>query len=207
VRIQTLGLADYQKTWELQRELLKERRLGRVPDTLLLLEHPPVYTRGISSQTPAPPNLPHPAHLIERGGDWTYHGHGQLVGYPIVHLAELQLTVSGYLRLLEEILIDSLRPLGLKAEVIKGFTGVWCENKKIASIGIAVKNGIAYHGFSLNVCCDLGAFKLIYPCKLEPQEISSLEVLLKRPIEVKEAQVYVAETFLKKMGERSFCPA
>ncbi len=207
MRIQTLGLSEYQKTWELQRELVQERKLGRIPDTLLLLEHPPVYTRGVSSRTPPPQNLPHPSHLVERGGDWTYHGPGQLVGYPIVDLAERGLKVRSYLRFVEETLIEALRSLGLQAEIIKGFTGVWCENKKIASIGIAVKNGITYHGFSLNVCCDLSPFQAIYPCKLEPQEISSLELLLRRPIAVKEAQDCVANAFSKKMRELSFSPA
>ena len=201
MEIRSLGLLDYQKVWELQRELVQERRLGLIPDTLLLLEHFPVYTRGISSQTAIPAHLPHPAHLIERGGDWTYHGPGQLVGYPIMNLAECGLRVREYLRFLEGILIDSLKELGLKAETMKGFTGVWCGNKKIASIGIAVKNGISYHGFSLNVCCDLSPFHLIYPCKLEPDEISTLQLLLKRTLTVKEVEDRVKETFLRKTRE------
>ena len=201
MEIKALGLSDYQKIWELQRELVQERRGDRISDTLLLLEHFPVYTRGISSQTPLPPNLPYPAHLIERGGDWTYHGPGQLIGYPIINLADMGLRVREYLRLLEEVLIDSLNSFGLRAKTMKGFTGVWCENKKIASIGIAVKNGISYHGFSLNVCCDLSPFHFIYPCKLEPQEISNLELLLKKPVAVKEVEECVREMFLRKIKE------
>ncbi len=197
--VRFLGLLDYAKAWDLQRDLVKQRKQGLIPDTLLLLEHPPVYTRGISSKTPQPPNLPHPAYLIERGGDWTYHGPGQLVGYPIVDLGKLGLKVRDYLRLLEEILIESMKIFGLKGETVKGLTGVWCQSKKVASLGIAVKNGISYHGFSLNVCCDLKTFSAIYPCKLEPESLSTLQELIKKTVSTAELQEAVAKVFLKKL--------
>ncbi len=198
LEVRFLGLLDYAKALDLQRDLVHQRKKGLIPDTLLLLEHPPVYTRGISSQTPRPPNLPHPAYLVERGGDWTYHGPGQLVGYPIIDLGSRNLKVRDYLRFLEDVIIESLGSFGLKAETIKGLTGVWCQNKKVASIGVAVKQGISYHGFSVNVCCDLKAFSAIYPCKLEPETLSNLEVLTEKPVSVKECAHAVAGVFNRK---------
>jgi lipoate-protein ligase B len=189
---------DYGKALDLQRELLAQRKKGLISDTLLLLEHPPVYTCGISSKTTQPPNLPHPAYLVERGGDWTYHGPGQLVGYPIINLSTRNFKVRDYLRFLEDVIIESLESFGLKAETIRGLTGVWCQNKKVASIGIAVKQGIAYHGFSINVSCDLKAFSAIYPCKLEPATISNLEALMKRSVSVKECARAISEVFARK---------
>ncbi len=197
--VRFLGLLDYSKAWDIQRDLVQQRKQGLIPDTLLLLEHPPVYTRGISSRTSQPPFLPHPAYLIERGGDWTYHGPGQLVGYPILDLSGLGLKVRGYLRLLEEILIESLEAFGLKGTTVKGLTGVWCQNKKVASLGIAVKNGISYHGFSLNVDCDLKPFSAIYPCKLEPEALSSIQDLTKKTVPMKKIQETVAKIFLEKV--------
>ena len=196
--VRFLGLLDYEKALELQRELVFQRKKNLIPDTLLLLEHPPVYTRGISAKTTQPPNLPHPAYLVERGGDWTYHGPGQLVGYPIIDLSARNFKVRDYLRFLEDVIIESLRYFGLKAETIRGLTGVWCQNRKVASIGIAVKQGIAYHGFSINVSCDLKAFSAIYPCKLEPQTLSNLEALMKKPVLVEECARAVAEVFTQK---------
>ncbi len=196
--IRFLGLLDYGKALDLQRELLAQRKKGLISDTLLLLEHPPVYTRGISSKTTQPPNLPHPAYLVERGGDWTYHGPGQLVGYLIIDLSARNLKVRDYLRFLEGVIIESLESFGLKAETIRGLTGVWCQDKKVASIGIAVKQGISYHGFSVNACCDLKAFSSIYPCKLEPATISNLEALMKRPVSVEECARAIAEVFVRK---------
>ena len=204
--VRFLGLLDYSKAWDIQRDLVQQRKQGLIPDTLLLLEHPPVYTRGISSRTSQPPFLPHPAYLIERGGDWTYHGPGQLVGYPILDLSGLGLKVRGYLRLLEEILIESLEAFGLKGTTVKGLTGVWCQNKKVASIGIAVKQGISYHGFSLNVSCDLKAFSAIYPCKLEPETLSNIWNLAREPLSMEQVRKTVAKVFLKKMQSLSFAP-
>lgn len=201
MEVKNLGLQDYRKTWDLQRRLIEERREGLIGDTLLLLEHPPVYTRGISAQTPPPATLPHPFYLIERGGDWTYHGPGQLVGYPLIRLSERGFLVRDYLRFLESTLIEGLSHIGIKGEAIKGLTGVWAQGKKIGSIGIAVKQGISYHGFSLNVCCDLKPFHSIYPCKLEPDEVSTLEILLKRPISVKEVLDIIAPIFSKALEE------
>ncbi|MBI5631674.1 MAG: lipoyl(octanoyl) transferase LipB [Elusimicrobia bacterium] len=195
--VRALGLKDYREAWALQKSLVEERRQGKIPDTLLLLEHPPVYTRGASSKSPAPAFLPHPLHEVERGGDLTYHGPGQLVGYPIIHLGERALKVRTYLRSLEAVLIEALRPLEIEAEALRGFTGVWAGRRKLASIGIAVKDQVAYHGFALNVNCDLAAFSAIHPCNLEPEQMTSLERLWGRPADFGAVLRRVAEGFLE----------
>ena len=194
--VRVLGTREYSEVWGLQKKLVKERLSGKIPDTLLLLEHFPVYTCGASSRAAVPGRLPHPYHVVERGGDYTYHGPGQLVGYPIVRLGEKGLNPVSYLRALETILIDAVRPLGIEAETLKGFTGVWSRGRKIASIGVAVRRDVAYHGFALNVACDLTPFGAIYPCNLEPGSVSSLKKLLGRNVDMKDVIRRVRESFL-----------
>ncbi len=194
--IRALGLKDYDEVWRLQRLLVAERLRGQGSDTLLLVEHPPVYTCGVSSKAVAPAPLPHPYRIVERGGDFTYHGPGQLVGYPILDLHKRGLTARSYLRSLEAVLIEALRPLGLEAETLKGFTGVWCRGRKVASIGVAVKDRISYHGFALNVCCDLEPFRAIYPCNLQPEQMTDLEGLLGRRLDFQAVLRTVADAFL-----------
>lgn len=191
-----IGLKEYAEVWSLQKELVEKRLRGEIDDTLLLCEHLPVYTRGVSSRAVVPCFLPHPFHVVERGGDITYHGPGQLVGYPIVHLGRRGLRPRQYLRALEAVLIEALRPFGLEAETLRGFTGVWCSGKKIASIGVAVKDQVAYHGFALNVSCDLEPFCAIHPCNLQPQEISTVQALLGRPVDAMVMMRAVADAFL-----------
>jgi lipoyl(octanoyl) transferase len=198
--VRALGLKEYTEVWRLQKELVDKRLRGEIPDTLLLLEHLPVYTRGVSSRAVPPCFLPHPYHTVERGGDLTYHGPGQLVGYPILHLGERNLRPRSYLRALEAVLIEAVRPLGLEAETLRGFTGVWCGGKKIASIGVAVKDQVSYHGFSLNVCCDLEGFHAINPCNLEADQIGTLQALLGRPLDSMRVMSVVAEAFLQYFG-------
>lgn len=192
-----LGLTDYQEAWDLQKRLVQERALGRRPDTLILLEHPPVVTRGrgFNGRTMAGTALP--VFDIERGGDVTYHGPGQLVGYPIVHLKERGLTVGRYIRLLEQALIEAAGAFGLSAERLAGFTGVWAGGRKIASIGIAVKSWVTYHGFALNVSPDLAQFQGIYPCGLQPEQMASLESLLGRKLPLSDVSAEV-EAALKR---------
>lgn len=194
--VRALGLRDYMDVWELQKVLVDKRLSGEIPDTLLLTEHLPIYTRGKSSKSPVPPSLPHPMRTAERGGDLTYHGPGQLVGYPIVHLGERGLKIRTYLRTLEAVLIEAVRPLEVKAESLRGFTGVWAGGKKLASIGVAARGPVAYHGFALNVNLDLAPFRAIHPCNLEPDQMTSLELLLGRPVALDEVLRRVADTFL-----------
>ncbi|MBI3552824.1 MAG: lipoyl(octanoyl) transferase LipB [Elusimicrobia bacterium] len=204
--VRALGLKEYAEVWQLQRELVEKRREGEIPDTLILVEHLPVYTRGISSKAVVPCFLPYPLHSVERGGDLTYHGPGQLVGYPIIDLGERSLKIRSYLRTLEAVLIEALRPLDLEAEVLRGFTGVWCQGKKIASIGVAVKDSVSYHGFALNVSVDLEPFSHINPCNLEPDEIGSIQGLLGRPVHHHQVLKLVADAFLAWFAEPTRVP-
>src|SRR5216683_1416208 len=160
------GTVPYDEALAWQRQLADDRIAGRLPnDVLLLLEHPPVVTLGRNS---------HAAHLlepigievfeVERGGDVTFHGPGQLVGYPILDLRAYKQDLHWYLRTLEQALIDALGILAIPAERNPGLTGVWTRGRKIASIGIHVKQWVTWHGFALNVTTDLAAFDRIVPC-------------------------------------------
>ena len=195
--IKSLGLKPYEEVWSLQRSLVEQRARGAARDTLLLCEYESVYTRGQSSKAFVPPSLPHPLHAVERGGDITYHGPGQLVGYPILKLEDHGLRPRSYLRVLEEVLILGLRPLGVEAKTLRGFTGLWCGGKKICSIGVAVKEGVSYHGFAVNVSCDLSPFRSIHPCNLEPDQMTTLQAVLQRPVQPDELVEPLSKAFLE----------
>ena len=191
------GRVPYGEALEWQRRLAQDRIAGRLAhDVLLLLEHPPVITLGRNS---------HAAHVladgagievfeIERGGDVTYHGPGQLVGYPIVDLRALDEDVVRYVRLLENTLIDALGAFGIAAGRVRGYPGVWVGEAKIAAIGVAVKRKVTMHGFALNVAPDLDHFTVINACGLG-KPVTSMKRLLKRPVPVGEVQPVVARAF------------
>lgn len=177
-----LGRMTYAEALDLQRALAQQRIDGTVDrDLLLLVEHNPVITVGRSTVT----NLPLPAAAlsergvevfdVERGGDVTFHGPGQLVGYPIFHLAEHRQDLHWFLRTLESALITSLGALGVSAERREGYTGVWTAARKIASIGIHVKQWVTWHGFALNVTTDLSYFDLIVPCGIPGVIMTSVQ--------------------------------
>ena len=171
------GLVHYGEALEWQRRLAADRIAGRLPhDLLLLLEHPPVLTLGRSSHAT---NLLRPDGVevfeVERGGDVTFHGPGQLVGYPILDLCQHRQDLHWYLRTLEQALIDGLGELGIPAERNSGWTGVWTRGRKIASIGIHVKQWVTWHGFALNVTTDLGWFDRIVPCGIPGVVMTSVE--------------------------------
>lgn len=184
------GLTSYAQTQELQKQLVDLRIADQIPDTILFLEHTPVITRGRGLQftgEPRPKHLPVPANLpdgiefhdCERGGDLTFHGPGQLVIYPIVKLDGRGIgpsrDITKYLRNLEQILISCLSDYGLKASVRENATGVWINDRKIASIGIAVRKWVTYHGIAINVVNDLRPFHLISPCGFKPEVMTSLQ--------------------------------
>ena len=171
------GNVPYAEGLEWQRRLADERITGHLDrDLLLLLEHPPVVTLGRGSH---PEHVLQPAGIdvveVERGGDVTYHGPGQLVGYPIIDLRNYKQDLHWYLRTLEQTLIEALGFLGIPAETNKGFTGVWTRGRKIASIGIHVKQWVTWHGFALNVTTDLSDFDRIVPCGIQGVEMTSVE--------------------------------
>ena len=171
------GAVPYAAALAWQRRLADDRIARRLPhDLLLLLEHPPVITLG---RTARDAHVLRPDGIdiveVERGGDATYHGPGQLVGYPIIDLSHLRPDLHWYLRTLEEALIAGLAGLGIPAERRPGYTGVWTHGRKIASIGIHVKRWVTWHGFALNVSTDLTAFDRIVPCGIAGVEMTSVE--------------------------------
>jgi lipoyl(octanoyl) transferase len=183
LRVIDLGRNDYAATLELQRVLCAERASPDhgLDDLLLLVEHEPVITLGRTTQ---PSSLPVPAgeiarrgigvHEVERGGDVTWHGPGQLVGYPIVDLRRMREDLHWYLRSLEDGLIDALESLGIPADRNPGYTGVWTAGRKIASMGVHVKRWVTLHGFALNVVNDLSGFDLIVPCGIQQVVMTSV---------------------------------
>ncbi len=197
LQVRLLGTLDYQAAWELQRELADARVAGG-PDSLLLLEHPPVYTAGRRTLPEERPFDGTPVIDTDRGGKITWHGPGQLVGYPIIGLAE-PLDVVNYVRRLEEALITVCAGLGLHTCRVDGRSGVWVPAdgrgpaRKIAAIGIRVARATTLHGFALNCDCDLGAFGSIVPCGIADAGVTSLTAELGRRVRVDDVVDRVAE--------------
>ena len=182
IRLHDLGRREYGEVLELQRELCRARVAGELTeDVLLLVEHEPVVTLGrgtrASSLPLAPEELKHRGVSVvevERGGDVTYHGPGQLVGYPILDLREHRQDLHWYLRTLEDVLITAMDRMGIEASRNPGLTGVWTAGRKLASIGIHVKQWVTLHGFALNVSTDLAGFDLIVPCGIDRVVMTSV---------------------------------
>ena len=171
------GVVPYAEALAWQRDLAQARIEARIPhDMLLLLEHPPVLTLGRNSRdTHVLPSAGVDVFEVERGGDVTFHGPGQLVGYPILDLTGYKQDLHWYLRALEQALIDALRTLGIAADRNPGYTGVWTGGRKIASIGVHVKQWVTWHGFALNVTTDLSYFDRIVPCGIPGVVMTSIE--------------------------------
>ena len=183
------GLVDYQKAWEVQRTIHQEVADGLRPNTLLLLEHPSVYTAGRRTDDSERPTDGTPVIDVDRGGRITWHGPGQLVGYPIVKLLK-PTELVGFVREIEAALINVCADLGITAVRVEGRSGVWIQDgqgdRKIAAIGIRVAKGVTMHGFALNVNPDLTAFRNIVPCGISDADVTSLEIELGRKISVQE---------------------
>ena len=202
--IRRLGVVPYADALEIQRALVEDRRAHRVGDLLLFVEHPHVLTLGVRgdggrSHILAPPEMLH-ARGIEiyetgRGGDITYHGPGQLVGYPIVDLKPDRCDVHRYVRDLEDVLIRTAADYGIDARRIDGLTGVWVGDEKLAAIGVRISRWVTSHGFALNVTTDLDNFDLIVPCGIADRGVTSLSRLLSRPIDTRDVQDRVASHF------------
>ena len=179
LRARWLGRICYGDALAMQEELVAAKRAdGSLPDEMLLLEHEPVYTIGRTpdqSSLRGAAHLPHPLFPINRGGQATYHGPGQLVGYPIIDLRRYEQDLHRYLRWLEEVLIELLAGYDVAAQTRAGLTGVWVEDRKIASIGVGVRQWITMHGFALNVAGDLSAFDQIVPCGIANVAMTSVE--------------------------------
>jgi lipoyl(octanoyl) transferase len=194
-----LGRLAYADALALQEKIVAEKLAApERDDELLLLEHDPVYTIGRTpdrSSLRDPATLPHPLITISRGGQATYHGPGQLVGYPILDLNRRGRDLHVYLRSLEEFLGGVCTHFGVAAQRREGLTGVWVGEKKIASIGVGVRRWISLHGFALNVCGDLAPFSEITPCGLAGVEMTSLERELHTPVSVESVARHVEATF------------
>src|SRR5205814_5072103 len=173
---------------KMQEEIVAQKRENRLaPDQLVMLEHEPVYTIGRTPDQTSlldPEKLPHPLFTINRGGQATYHGPGQLMGYPIVDLRRCGQDLHRYLRWIEDLLVKTLRIFDISAKTRPGLTGVWVEDRKIASIGVGVRHWITMHGFALNVCGDLAPFDHIVPCGIQNVAITSMEKEAKKSFTV-----------------------
>ena len=178
LHVEQLGVIDYLEAWQLQKDIQKEVISGKSPNTLLLLEHPSVYTAGRRTQLSDRPVNGTPVIDVDRGGKITWHGPGQLVGYPIVRLAK-PTELVGFVRELESALIQVCAEFGITTQRIAGRSGVWVVDergeRKIAAIGIRVAQGVTMHGFALNVNPDLAAFNRIIPCGISDASVTSLE--------------------------------
>lgn len=203
-----LGRTPYREAWDLQAELVDALRAGRAPDTLLLLEHPHVFTMGRAAS---------PDHVLwdeaerarrhvdviwsDRGGEATYHGPGQLVGYPVLDLAGLGLTIPGYLEQLERSVIDYMEELGIESQAGEpGLTGVWSRGEKIAAIGIKLNGSIVSHGFALNLTTDLEYFEGIIPCGHAEKRPTSVEAITGSRIDTESAARAYASHFERVFG-------
>lgn len=205
MRTSWLGRMDYAAALALQEARVAAKIAGpEAPDELLLLEHEPVYTIGRTpdqSSLREPTRLPHPVVQINRGGQATYHGPGQLVGYPILDLNRRGRDLHRYLRALEEVLIRSLAQLGVGAGRREGMTGVWVGPRKIASIGVGVRRWVSMHGFALNVTGSLAPFEQITPCGIAGVEMTSVEAERGQPTGVREVADVVGSLFLEVLEE------
>jgi lipoyl(octanoyl) transferase len=189
--VRRLGRVPYARGLEIQESLVAERQAGRVPDHLLLLEHDPVFTLGRNARQE---NVLFPAEALRergfdvfetgRGGDVTYHGPGQVVGYPVLELSPDRRDVHRYVRDLEEVMIRTCADYGIEAGRVEGLTGTWVGRDKIGAIGVRIARWVTSHGFAFNVATDLSAFDLIVPCGIRGRGVTSLERFLGRPVPI-----------------------
>jgi lipoyl(octanoyl) transferase len=200
--VRRLGRVAYARGLELQESLVAERQAGRIPDELLLLEHDPVFTLGRNARKE---NVLFPAEALRergfevfetgRGGDVTYHGPGQVVGYPILELASDRRDVHRYVRDLEEVMIRTCGDYGLAATRVAGLTGTWLADEKIGAIGVRIARWVTSHGFAFNVGTDLSAFDLIVPCGIRGRGVTSLERSLGHPVPIAEVMDRLTANF------------
>lgn len=197
LEVRRLGLVPYDTALALQRSLVEERRAGAIPDTLLLLEHPAVITVGVKGDGGRSNIVAPPAHLSDlginvsetgRGGDVTYHGPGQIVGYPILDLRPDRCDVHRYVRDIEEVMIRACADYGVTAGRIEGLTGAWVGGAKVGAIGVRISRWITSHGFAFNVNTNLDHFNLIVPCGISDKSVTSLGRLVSRELPIAEVE-------------------
>jgi len=204
IEVRRLGVISYAEGLEIQKALVEQRRAGEIPDQLLLLEHPPVITLGVKTRSDRS-HIVATTDLLDaegvevfetgRGGDVTYHGPGQLVGYPIMDLKPDRCDVHQYVRDLEEVMILMAAGFGIQATRIPGLTGAWVGSDKLAAIGVRIARWVTCHGFAFNVNTSLTHFDFIVPCGITDKGVTSLEKLLGRPIPMAEVEESAVESF------------
>jgi lipoyl(octanoyl) transferase len=204
IEVRRLGLIPYAEALELQKTLVEQRKAGAIPDQLLLLEHPSVITLGVKARNDRS-HIVATTDLLDaegveifetgRGGDVTYHGPGQLVGYPIIDLKPDRCDVHRYVRDLEEVMIRMAAAFGVRAGRVKGLTGVWVGDEKLAAIGVRIARWVTSHGFAFNVTTTLSHFDLIVPCGISGKGVTSLQKLVGRPVPMREVEDAAAESF------------
>lgn len=209
-------MVAYGDALELQKQFVEQRKTGEIPDQLLLLEHPPVITLGVRTRNDRSHVVATAETLEEagveilesgRGGDVTYHGPGQLVGYPILDLRPDRCDVHRYVRDLEEVLIRAVAGFGIVSHRLPGLTGTWVGNEKLAAIGVRVARWVTSHGFALNVSTNLAHFGLIIPCGLTDKGVTSMDILSGRPIGMRDVEASVAEAFCAVFDRQLLEPA
>jgi lipoyl(octanoyl) transferase len=216
LHVHRLGAVPYADALELQKQLVERRKGDEIPDQLLLLEHPPVITLGVKARRDRSHVLETPDRLsaqgVElfetgRGGDVTFHGPGQLVGYPILDLRPDRCDVHRYVRDLEETLIRAVATFGITAQRSPGLTGVWVGNDKLAAIGVRIARWVTSHGFALNVSTNLAHFGLIVPCGISEKGVTSIEKLIGRSPEMADVESAVCQAFASVFDCCMVCPA
>ena len=216
LHVHRLGVVPYADALDLQKQLVERRKADEIPDQLLLLEHPPVITLGVKARSDRSHVLETPDRLraqgVEffetgRGGDVTYHGPGQLVGYPIVDLRPDRCDVHRYVRDLEETLIRAVAAFGITAERSPGLTGAWVGNDKLAAIGVRIARWVTSHGFALNVSTNLAHFGLIVPCGISGKGVTSIERLIDRSVAMADVESAVCQSFASVFDRRIVYPA
>ena len=201
IDILDLGVSPFKEVWDLQKELVKKRQNGQIKDTLILAEHEPVYTLGKNAnENHILQNSPRDVktYQIERGGDVTFHGPGQLVGYPIMDLHNYNKSISCYMRSLEQLIIDTLAEFRVTAERKDGLTGVWVGDEKIAALGVRVTRWITMHGFALNVSPDLTYYSGIIPCGIFEYGVTSMAKQLTDEVAVDSVKQVLIEKFMNQ---------
>ncbi len=204
MEVRRLGIVDYRAALDLQQALVEQRKRGEIGDQLLLLEHPDVITLGVKTRNDRTHVLASEEELAARGvalfesgrgGDVTYHGPGQLVGYPIFDLKPDRCDVHRYVRDLEEVLIRAVSAFGITAGRVQGLTGIWVADEKLAAIGVRISRWVTSHGFALNVTTDLSRFGLIVPCGIADKGVTSMARLLGRGVAMAEVEDAVIRSF------------
>jgi lipoate-protein ligase B len=196
--VKDLGRVEYAECWALQKRLVKMRARDQIPDVLLMLEHDHVITLGRKTTEANLKPQDVPVFRIERGGDATYHGPGQLVCYPIMKIEDHD--IRGLVTRTAKAIIEAAARFGVEATTLEGHPGVWVRGKKLASIGYAVEEWVSYHGFAINVNTDLSYFGLIRPCGLDPETMTSMRALLGRPLDMGHLKSAVAGGFSSATG-------